>query len=160
VLLSVFFLDVETNDNYQDAKTGDACGQSDGRSDPRCVEHDRVQTDERGAKTRISCYAAQLFRRLSAMNAEIKTKRIGSKWHGFIEGRPDIDETALSEEVARRKIESVRARLGDCGSRTKLFGGLACELVKGHAAPVGKRLQHACEGKFWIDLSPEDGRKQ
>lgn len=91
------------------------------------------------------------------MNAEIKTQKIGSKWHGFIEGRPDIDETALSENAAREKVESVRARLGDCGSRTRLFGGLTCALVKGHVAAVGRRLQHARDEKVWIDLSPEDG---
>lgn len=35
-------------------------------------------------------------------NAEIKTKRVGTKWHGYIDGRPDLDETALSDEAARR----------------------------------------------------------
>ena len=43
-----------------------------------------------------------LERQISAafpmMNAEITTKKFGSKWHGYIDGRPDLDETALSEE--------------------------------------------------------------
>jgi hypothetical protein len=91
------------------------------------------------------------------MDAEIKTAKIGSKWHGFIDGRPDIDETALSEEAVRRKAESVRAQLGDCGERTNLFGGRTCKLVKGHVTRRGERLQH-CDGMVtWINLSPEDG---
>ena len=90
------------------------------------------------------------------MNAEIKTKKIGSKWHGFIEGRPDIDETALTEEVARQKVESVRARLGDCGARTNLFGGHTCKLVKEHAAPIGARLEHRSGNIRWIDVGDED----
>ena len=39
------------------------------------------------------------------MNAEIATRKVGSKWHGYIGGRPDLDETALTEEAARRKAE-------------------------------------------------------
>ena len=42
------------------------------------------------------------------MNAEITTKKVGTKWHGYIEGRPDLDETALSEEAVRRKMEQLR----------------------------------------------------
>lgn len=126
-----------------------------GTSDPRAVEHEHVQIGERGVKTRIGCCAVPLFRRLSAMNVEIKTKQIGSKWHGFIEGRPDIDETALSEDVARRKVESVRARLGDCGSPTKRFGGHTCKLVKDHVAPIGGRLEHRSGNIRWVDVEHE-----
>jgi len=127
-------------------------------SDPRRVELDRAQSRECRRKTLIRCGGAILFHRLlSTMTAEIRTKKIGSKWHGFIEGRPDIDETALSESAAREKVESVRARLGECGAATRLFGGLTCELVKGHVARVGERLQHARDGKVWIDVAPEDG---
>ena len=60
------------------------------------------------------------------MVVEIRTQKIGSKWHGFVDGRPDIDETALSEEAVRRKVESIREQLGNCGSRTRLFGGRVC----------------------------------
>lgn len=90
------------------------------------------------------------------MNVEIRTAKIGSKWHGFIDGRPDINETGLSEEVARRKVESARARLGNCGAYTKRFGGRTCELVKGHVAPIGKRLEHRGGGVRWIDIGPDD----
>lgn len=37
------------------------------------------------------------------MHAEITTKKVGTKWHGYIEGRPDLDETALTEEAVRRR---------------------------------------------------------
>lgn len=91
------------------------------------------------------------------MDVELKTQKIGSKWHGFIEGRPDIDETALSETAVRRKVESARTQLGDCGGATRLFGGRTCELVKGHKAPPGKRLQHQSGEIVWTELLPEDG---
>ena len=32
------------------------------------------------------------------MAAEITTREVGTKWHGYIAGRPDPDETALTEE--------------------------------------------------------------
>ena len=31
----------------------------------------------------------------------ITTRKVGTKWHGYIAGRPDLDETALSEEAVR-----------------------------------------------------------
>ena len=48
------------------------------------------------------------------MNAEITTRKVGTKWHGYIDGRPDLDETALSEEAVRRKMEQLRERIGTC----------------------------------------------
>lgn len=66
------------------------------------------------------------------MNAEITTKKIGSKWHGYIAERPDLDETALTEEAVRRKMEQLRDRIGTCAARTKLFGGRTCELIDGY----------------------------
>ncbi len=98
-----------------------------------------------------------LFRKLFPMDLEIRTQKIGSKWLGFIEGRPDVDETALSEEAARRKVARLREQLGNCGSRTVLFGGRVCELVKGHIAPSGNRLEHRNAGVVWTDLTPDDG---
>lgn len=145
------------DDNYQTRRWRSSRTKGTGRAIPRRVEHDRVQIGERSVR-RLSVAVRRSFSAdFSAMNAEIKTKKTGSKWHGLIEGRPDIDETGLTEEVARRKVESVRARLGDCGSPTKLFGGLTCELVKGHVAAIGQRLQHKRDGKSWIDVSSEDG---
>ena len=92
------------------------------------------------------------------MNAEITTKKIGSKWHGCIDGRPDIDETALSEEAVRRKMEQLRDRIGICGAKTKLFGGRTCELIDGHHVFGKKRIEHRSGTVTWIDVSPEDGR--
>ena len=42
------------------------------------------------------------------MNAEIRTEKIGTKWHAYLDGRPDIDQTALTEEAARRMVEQLR----------------------------------------------------
>jgi hypothetical protein len=41
----------------------------------------------------------------------ITTEKIGGIWHGYLEGHPEIDERALTEEIARRKVESVAKRL-------------------------------------------------
>ena len=57
------------------------------------------------------------------MNAEIRTQRVGTKWHAHLDGRPDIDETALTEEAARRKVEQLRERLGACGAKTRGSAG-------------------------------------
>jgi hypothetical protein len=86
------------------------------------------------------------------INAEIKTKRIGSKWHGYIEGRPDLDETALSEEAVRRKMEQLRDRIGTCGARTKLFGGRACELIDGHRVLGKTPIEHRSGELTWSEL--------
>jgi hypothetical protein len=66
-------------------------------------------------------------------------RRPASKWQGYIDGRPDLDETALSEEAARRKMEQLRDRIGACGATTKLFGSRTCELIAGHHEPGAKR---------------------
>lgn len=42
---------------------------------------------------------------------KITVRKEGGKWHGYIEGRPDVDETGLTYEVAKRKAESVAARI-------------------------------------------------
>ena len=90
------------------------------------------------------------------MNAEITTKKIGSKWHGYIDGRPDLDETALTEEAARRKMEQLRDRIGVCGAKTKLFGGRTCELIAGHHEPGAKRVVHRSGSITWFDVPPDD----
>jgi hypothetical protein len=94
------------------------------------------------------------------MESEITTKKIGSKWHGFVGGRPDVDETALTEEAARIKAESVRRQLGDCGAKTLRFGGRICELVADHQPPRGQRLQHESRKGakvVWMDVPSDDG---
>jgi hypothetical protein len=90
------------------------------------------------------------------MNAEIKTKKIGSKWHGYIDGRPDINETALSEEAVRRKMEHLRDRIGTCGAKTKPFGGKACELIAGHHVAGLNRVEQRRGSVSWIEVEPDD----
>jgi hypothetical protein len=92
------------------------------------------------------------------MNAEITTKRVGSKWHGYIDGRPDLDETALTEDAVRRKMEQLRDRIGMCAAKTRLFGGKTCELIDGHHVLGKKRIEHRSGSITWIDVSPQDGR--
>jgi hypothetical protein len=85
------------------------------------------------------------------MNAESTTKRIGSKWHGYIVGRPDLDETALSEEAVRRKMEQLRDRIGTCGASTERFGGRTCDLINGHRGPGKARIEHRNGDVTWSD---------
>lgn len=51
------------------------------------------------------------MRRDSSAVDRIRTEKIGGIWHGYLEGHPEIDERALTEEIARRKAESVAKRL-------------------------------------------------
>jgi hypothetical protein len=48
---------------------------------------------------------------------KITTTLIGSIWHGTLEGHPEVDERALTEEMARIKVERIVARLpaGEAG---------------------------------------------
>ena len=93
------------------------------------------------------------------MNAEITTKKVGAKWRGSIEGRPDLDETALSEDAVRRKMEQLRDQIGTCGAMTRLFGGKTCQLIAGHH-PVGKkRIEHRNGTITWIELPPPPARR-
>src|ERR1041385_3302698 len=92
------------------------------------------------------------------MIANVITKKIGSKWHATIEGRPDLDETALTEEAARRKMEQLRDKLGVCGATTELFGGRTCELIAGHREIDELRRRHRSGNVEWIDIEPDDPR--
>ena len=96
------------------------------------------------------------------MNAEITAKKIGSKWHGYIDGRPDLEETALTEEAVRRKMEQLRERTGACGVTTDLFGGRTCELIAGHREIGQPRVVHRSGSVEWFDVPPEEprGRKK
>ena len=98
-----------------------------------------------------------LERQISAafpmMNAEITTRKVGTKWHGYIDGRPDLDETALSEEAVRRKMEQLRDRMGSCAATTKLFGGRTCELIDGHRVLGKTRNEHRSGDVTWNDQS-------
>jgi hypothetical protein len=33
----------------------------------------------------------------------VTTEKIGGIWHGYLEGHPEIDERALTEEIARQE---------------------------------------------------------
>jgi len=92
------------------------------------------------------------------MDAEITTSKVGTKWHGYIAGRPDLDETALSEEAIHRKMEQLRERIGVCGARTKLFGGRMCERIAGHFEHGARRSLHRNGSITWIDVEPDDAR--
>jgi hypothetical protein len=38
---------------------------------------------------------------------KITTRKIGGIWHGYLEGHPEIDERALTEEIARQKVKRI-----------------------------------------------------
>jgi len=88
------------------------------------------------------------------MDSEITTKRIGSKWHAFIAGRRDVDETALSEAAAREKARRLRQQLGDCGARADRFEGISCALVRGHEPAVGRDIEHRNDSFVWSEPRP------
>jgi hypothetical protein len=45
-----------------------------------------------------------------ALRMKITTKKIGGLWHGYVEGRPEIYERGLTEEIARRKAGELGVR--------------------------------------------------
>jgi hypothetical protein len=92
------------------------------------------------------------------MDAEITTRKVGTKWHGYIAGRPDLDETALTEEAARRKMEQLRDGIGVCGAKTKMFGGRTCELIAGHHEHGEKYNVHRNGSITWFDVPPDEPR--
>ena len=51
------------------------------------------------------------MRRDSSAVDGIRTEKVGGIWHGYLEGHPEIDERALTEEIARRKVEAVAKRM-------------------------------------------------
>jgi hypothetical protein len=85
----------------------------------------------------------------STMNAEITTEKVGTKWHAYLDGRPDIDQTALTEEAARRMVEQLRERFGACGAKTNRFGGRTCDRVSGHHGYGGKKTVHRSGAVTW-----------
>jgi hypothetical protein len=38
---------------------------------------------------------------------KITTRKIGGIWHGYLDGHPEIDERALTEEIARQKVKRI-----------------------------------------------------
>lgn len=42
---------------------------------------------------------------------KITVKQEGGIWHGYLEGHPEVDERGLTEEVVRRKVEQLMARI-------------------------------------------------
>ncbi len=43
---------------------------------------------------------------------KITTQKTGGIWHGYLEGHPEVDERALTEEIAVRKVQRIIERLG------------------------------------------------
>jgi hypothetical protein len=117
------------------------------------VENDNESHEE----SRLPCPRSRLFRRLSAMDAEIRSEKIGTKWHAYLDGRPDIDQTALTEEAARRKVEEMRDGFGVCAAKTKLLGGRTCDRVPGHREFMGKPSEHRSGTVTWIDAMRDGG---
>jgi hypothetical protein len=44
---------------------------------------------------------------------KIKVQKVGSVWHGTIEGHLDVDVRGLTEEIARRKVEQAALRIAE-----------------------------------------------
>lgn len=42
---------------------------------------------------------------------KIRVEKTGGIWHGYIEGHPEVDERALTEDIAWRKAERMVERL-------------------------------------------------
>jgi len=43
---------------------------------------------------------------------KITVQKTGGIWHGYLEGHPEVDERALTEEIAVRKVQRIVERLG------------------------------------------------
>ncbi len=41
----------------------------------------------------------------------VTVEKTGGIWHGYLEGHPEVDERALTEDIARQKVERIVARL-------------------------------------------------
>jgi hypothetical protein len=41
---------------------------------------------------------------------KIRTQKTAGIWHGYVEGHPEIDERALTEEIALRKARERQPR--------------------------------------------------
>ncbi len=42
---------------------------------------------------------------------KITVQKTGGIWHGYLEGHPEVDERALTEEIAVRKVQRIIERL-------------------------------------------------
>ena len=43
---------------------------------------------------------------------EIRTEKTGGIWHGYLEGHPQVDERALTEEIAWQKVKRIIEQSG------------------------------------------------
>jgi hypothetical protein len=48
---------------------------------------------------------------------KIKTQKTGGIWHGYLEGHREVDERALTEEIAKQKVVRIVERMEREGSR-------------------------------------------
>jgi len=46
---------------------------------------------------------------------KINVQKVGGIWHGTIDSHPDVDVRALTEEIARRKVEEIAKGLSASG---------------------------------------------
>lgn len=44
---------------------------------------------------------------------QVTAQKIGGIWHGYVDGHPEIDERALTEEIALRKAREMAARIAE-----------------------------------------------
>jgi len=44
---------------------------------------------------------------------KIRVRKIGGIWHGYVKGHPEVDERALTEEIAARKAREAANRLSE-----------------------------------------------
>jgi hypothetical protein len=49
---------------------------------------------------------------------KVKVQKVGGIWHGLVEGHPEIDQRALTAEIAERKAKEALARLRERLART------------------------------------------
>jgi glutamate dehydrogenase/leucine dehydrogenase len=42
----------------------------------------------------------------------IRVEKTGGIWHAYLEWHPEVDERALTEEIARRKVERIVEKMG------------------------------------------------
>jgi hypothetical protein len=45
------------------------------------------------------------------LRMKITVQKTGGIWHGYLEGHPEVDERALTEEIARVKVERIVEKL-------------------------------------------------
>src|SRR4051794_8838047 len=92
-------------------------------------------------------YATPQRKGLARRNLRETIKKIGSKWHGLINNRPDVDEPALTEAIARQA-----ERVGD--SSEPVARQLGCSGDSGASWYKDTFPRRACGGNMKAARSP------